>query len=398
MRTRLVLLAGLFAGAGTAAADTAHLVYTQVPPCRIIDTRVAGGSLAPGAPRDFRVTGTGLQAQGGDALGCNVPQGRATSAIINFVAVNAVGPGNLRAWAYSEPAAAPPNASIINYTTVAGLNIANAVAVPLCNETPCSFDLKVQADGSGTQLVADVVGYFERLPNPAFAKTSAFTAIAATCTNVAGLQTTITAPLAGKIVVRATLSARISHTQGTEDGLRFQIGTTLNDCARNSVFHSVPAALPSASYQFGLPIADSFNVAPGTYTYYGNAFMEVGADPSDVVGGTSNVGTIEAAFYPGSAAAGPPAECPLVFAPDAAGSVSGVIAVTCSVPGTVCAVTHVGLRLQGGLVLGFDTGTRTNIVNWNTANHPNGSYNLECYAHYQEGGTSAAATQVTVVN
>jgi hypothetical protein len=154
----LGVVAVLVAGAGTSPA--AEQVFSPVVPCRIADTRGAGGPVVPGTVRDFKVTGTGLQAQGGNPLGCGIPIGGATSAVINFVAVQPSGTGNFRAWAYSEPPEAPPNASIINFTT--GVNIANGITVPLCDHaaTTCTFDIKVQADGNGAQLVADVVGYF----------------------------------------------------------------------------------------------------------------------------------------------------------------------------------------------------------------------------------------------
>ena len=147
-----------------------QLVYTPVAPCRIVDTRAAGGPLTPGAPRQFRLTGLDLSAQGGNAAGCGVPKGRATVAFVNFVAVNPAGAGNLRAWAYSAPPAPVPNSSVLNYALIAGagLNIANAIALPICDpsepEQACPVDFLVQADGSATQLVADVVGFFERLP------------------------------------------------------------------------------------------------------------------------------------------------------------------------------------------------------------------------------------------
>jgi len=132
-----------------ALGDSANdLVYTPVAPCRIIDTRLAGGPIVPGAPRNFFAAGT-----------CGVPFGPATSVFINFVAVGPAGPGDLRAFAFG---AAPPNASIINYSNVPGLNIANGVAVPICNPAVsfCSWDLTVIADVSPTDLVADVVGFF----------------------------------------------------------------------------------------------------------------------------------------------------------------------------------------------------------------------------------------------
>jgi hypothetical protein len=142
---------------GDSAQD---LVYTSVTPCRIINTRApgAGGALAPGAPRDFHVTGTaGFDTQGGNAGGCGIPAG-ATAAMINFVAVNPAGAGNLRAWPFGQAA---PTASIINYS--ASVNIANGVVVALCDPATatCGFDLTVRADASATQLVADVMGFFQ---------------------------------------------------------------------------------------------------------------------------------------------------------------------------------------------------------------------------------------------
>jgi hypothetical protein len=78
----------------------ADLVYTPVNPCRIIDTRVAGGALTGGTPgptRQFKVAGSaGFDAQGGNVSGCGVPIG-ATAVLVNFVAVNAQGAGTMRA-------------------------------------------------------------------------------------------------------------------------------------------------------------------------------------------------------------------------------------------------------------------------------------------------------------
>ncbi|HEX6739458.1 MAG TPA: hypothetical protein VF310_14365, partial [Vicinamibacteria bacterium] len=59
------------------------------------------------------------------------------------------------AYPYTVPA---PLASVINYATVPGLNLANTTILPTC--IGCGFDFEVQADGSPAQLVADVVGYF----------------------------------------------------------------------------------------------------------------------------------------------------------------------------------------------------------------------------------------------
>ena len=53
-----------------------------------------------------------------------------------------------------------PLAAILNYAT--GLNIANGLAVTICDTatTTCTYDFTIQANGSATDLVADVQGYF----------------------------------------------------------------------------------------------------------------------------------------------------------------------------------------------------------------------------------------------
>jgi microcystin-dependent protein len=141
-----------------------ELVYTPVSPCRIIDTRLAGGSMGAGTTRPFNVTGGDMTSQGGSSTGCAVPFGPATVAMINFVVADPGGAGNLRVWAYPDPN--PPGSSILNFGLPgSGLNIANAVAIPICNPTltpGCFFDFRVLADGSPLHVIADVVGYYER--------------------------------------------------------------------------------------------------------------------------------------------------------------------------------------------------------------------------------------------
>lgn len=152
---------GVFAQTPPTQTD---LAYTVLTPCRLLDTRLAGGPFAAGATRNFKVKGSNLSSQGGSSTGCGVATA-ATGAIINFVATDAAGPGHLKGWAY--PAAAP-FAAILNYGAVAGLEaIANGIAVPICDPavSSCTFDLKIQVNVSSTHVVADVVGYF-RKPNP----------------------------------------------------------------------------------------------------------------------------------------------------------------------------------------------------------------------------------------
>lgn len=139
----------------------ADLVYTPVTPCRIIDTRLAGGAIAAGATRSFKVTGD-TTSQGG--TNCGIPSGVATSAMVNFVAVGATAPGDLRVTPFGS---AMPLASILNWAGgVSGLNLANGLAIALCSDGPttCTSDITLQADGSSIHIVADVQGYFRRTP------------------------------------------------------------------------------------------------------------------------------------------------------------------------------------------------------------------------------------------
>jgi hypothetical protein len=79
--------------------------------------------------------------------------------MLNFVAVGPAGAGDIRVWPFGGVA---PTASVLNYATVTGLNIANGVVVPICDPAvaTCTDDLVIQADVSATHLVVDVLGYF----------------------------------------------------------------------------------------------------------------------------------------------------------------------------------------------------------------------------------------------
>jgi hypothetical protein len=151
---------GMSPSFGSSQAD---LVYTPVVPCRILDTRLVGGPITPGANRNFQVAGTNLSSQGGNASGCGVPFGPATAAVINLVSVSPEGFGDLRIAPFGTPM---PFASIINYAVVPGLALANGPAVTVCDPaaTTCTFDFTIQADTNATNLVADVQGYFSLLP------------------------------------------------------------------------------------------------------------------------------------------------------------------------------------------------------------------------------------------
>jgi hypothetical protein len=141
-------------GLGATAIEPTSLenLYTSVKPCRIVDTRQAGGALTPGVQRNFKATGsTSFTAQGGTSGGCGVPSG-ATAIVASFKSVDSTGEGYLRAWAWST---SEPAASTLTFD---GLNVGDGVTVPITS--PGASHFSVKAYNASTQLVVDVMGYF----------------------------------------------------------------------------------------------------------------------------------------------------------------------------------------------------------------------------------------------
>ena len=147
-------------GLNSLGDSQADLVYTPVTPCRIIDTRNAGGAIAGGTTRSFLVTGTDYSAQGGKATGCGVPYGPTTAVMVNFVAAKPAGGGNVRVTPFGKPI---PLAAILNFTT--GVTLGNGLAVATCDPSSatCTSDITIQVDQNATDLVADVQGYYQRV-------------------------------------------------------------------------------------------------------------------------------------------------------------------------------------------------------------------------------------------
>lgn len=285
------------ASAPLLGSPTTDLVFVPLAPCRIIDTRVAGGGrLQPGVVRDFRVAGTTeFGAQGGTLGGCGVPLGstepQAPSVVINFIAVSPSGPGNLRAWAWGQPI---PNASVLNYAAVPGLNIANGVVVPIAGiDVP--DDLHIQADVNGTHVVADVMGYFTRFTIEDFADTEksitvvsdagSFDLSAGTCTQVNSC--TINASSDGQVIVRVWAQVKIDHSTNV-GGDRIVMGVNNNcpttDQSINATDFEVPDALPADSdVDTTLSHKRIFTQGNGSKDYVINARMITGAGVGDVI-------------------------------------------------------------------------------------------------------------------
>ena len=137
---------------GDAASD---LVFVPVTPCRIIDTRVAGGAIAANTTRNFDVTATSTYSfQGGSATDCNGvgSSGSFAAAVINFTVVTPSAAGYITAFPYLGT---QPLAATVNYT--AG-DIRGNLAIVKLDQSSASEELSVYSFAQ-THLVADIVGY-----------------------------------------------------------------------------------------------------------------------------------------------------------------------------------------------------------------------------------------------
>jgi hypothetical protein len=127
-----------------------------VTPCRIVDTRKAGGAFPPGGIRSYNVRGD-VASQGGNPAGCPSPKGEPYTAHINVTVVPS-GNGNIVAYPFGSTA---PNASLVNYRSDAQ-NIANSATVKTCNN--CTKDISIKSNNSTAHVIIDVLGYDFKKP------------------------------------------------------------------------------------------------------------------------------------------------------------------------------------------------------------------------------------------
>jgi hypothetical protein len=239
---------------------TSDLLFVPLPPCRIIDTRAGGGIIVAGTTRPFRVAGTtGFAGQGGQATGCGVPISASTpqaaAVMINLVAVDVAGKGNLRAWAFGQP---EPLATSINFQKI-DMNIANGLIIPIAGLSTLSADLNVQANFANAHLVADVTGYFTRFPVEEFQGGLKSDLVTQDFTTLVNLNDgachelnscTITAAGPGTVIVEAWGQFVMSHTAGTLDRVAIGVETAspvtcLDPDSVQASDYEVPASLGS---------------------------------------------------------------------------------------------------------------------------------------------------------
>ncbi len=135
---------------------TVDLVYTPITPCRILDTRVAGGAIAGNFSRDFNaVVGSGgnFSSQGGSASDCGAVAAGQAAVVINVTAVTPTAAGYATVYPFG---AARPLAASVNY--IAGDIVNNTVVTKLPSPlTTKDFTIYTFAT---SDYVADIVGYY----------------------------------------------------------------------------------------------------------------------------------------------------------------------------------------------------------------------------------------------
>lgn len=128
------------------------LVYTAIVPCRLFDTRLAGGAIQAGETRDFiSSTDTDFTAQGGAASDCGIPAG-ASAVVMNVTTVRPQAGGFLTVFPFNSPR---PLAASVNYI----INADNGNELLVKQTMGQEFDFSVYAF-SPVNVVGDAAGYF----------------------------------------------------------------------------------------------------------------------------------------------------------------------------------------------------------------------------------------------
>ena len=136
---------------GQSAAD---LVFTPIAPCRIVDTRVAGGRIATNVTRDLDASNVGgdFTAQGGSNTDCGIPANPAALAL-SVTGLSNTTTGYLRVFPFNGTSAqgSPVPLNTVNTTTT------NDIIVPASQGA--IQELKIFSSAN-THYAAFVTGYF----------------------------------------------------------------------------------------------------------------------------------------------------------------------------------------------------------------------------------------------
>jgi hypothetical protein len=129
-------------------------VYVPITPCRVVDTRLAGGPLTNREIREYQIGGTGpiFAAQGGRTGGCNIPT-NASAAEASVTAVSPTTSGFFRAYPADQPM---PNATFLNYARNQDITNTGSITMASTGTT----DIKARNFGGTSHYVIDIQGYY----------------------------------------------------------------------------------------------------------------------------------------------------------------------------------------------------------------------------------------------
>jgi len=130
-------------------------VFVPITPCRVADTRIAGGAIANGGTRAFYVRGTtGFNTQGGHVGGCGVPSSATgVTANVTVPAVSAGG-GYMIGWPYGS---SMPHTNFVTYPTQQTVTVNPIFALATGGADP---SLAIRNQGHTAHVVIDVTGYY----------------------------------------------------------------------------------------------------------------------------------------------------------------------------------------------------------------------------------------------
>ena len=136
-------------------STTNDMVYTPITPCRIADTRLAGGAIAASSSRGFGVWGfSSYTFQGGSATNCGLQTESPKAAVLNVTVVSPSIAGY--ATVYPANAVSHPNIASVNYA--AGAIVNNSCVTPL--GTLSASDVQIFSLAQA-HYVVDIVGYYD---------------------------------------------------------------------------------------------------------------------------------------------------------------------------------------------------------------------------------------------
>lgn len=147
----LITVSNAMAQIGSLSSD---LVFTPITPCRIVDTRSAGGVIPAGNSRVFKGWAANYTAQGGKSDNCGLPQTTDIAALaVNMLVIVPAAEGWIAAW---PTGTSMPLVSNLNYK--ANDVLANSAILKI-NQTTADFNVYTVAS---THLAVDVTGYYSK--------------------------------------------------------------------------------------------------------------------------------------------------------------------------------------------------------------------------------------------